>query len=86
MNFLPFLLSIAGVAFAVDCPDFAEYALVPHGTPSSGPLALPYMRPSPACRTFNSSAVEVGQPYSVPFESDLSLASDTGHECAHEGS
>lgn len=24
---------------------------------SSGPLQLPYMRPSPECRTFNSSAV-----------------------------
>ncbi|KAF9055508.1 hypothetical protein BDZ89DRAFT_1088090 [Hymenopellis radicata] len=58
MKVLTFLLSIAGVAFAVDCPDFSEYALAPHGSPSSGPLALPYMRPSPACRTFNSSAVE----------------------------
>ena len=31
----------------------------PHGEPSTGPLGLPFMRPPPACRTFNSSAVEV---------------------------
>ena len=31
---------------------------VPHDPRSTGPLALPYMRPAPACRTFNSTAVE----------------------------
>ena len=31
----------------------------PQGSPSSGPLGLPLMRPAPQCRTFNSSAVEV---------------------------
>jgi hypothetical protein len=41
------------------CPDYAEYSLERHGPYSSGSLALPYMRPAPACRTFNSSAVEV---------------------------
>ncbi|TBU48512.1 Six-hairpin glycosidase-like protein [Dichomitus squalens] len=48
--------TIAGVA--ADCPDFTTYAQSPQGDPSSGPLALPYMRPSPECRTFNSTAVE----------------------------
>ncbi|KAJ7685841.1 Six-hairpin glycosidase-like protein [Mycena rosella] len=40
------------------CEDFATYSTRPEGTPSHGPLGLPYMRPAPACRTFNSSAVE----------------------------
>ncbi|GLB33616.1 putative DUF1237 containing protein [Lyophyllum shimeji] len=40
------------------CPDYTTYSQKPHGTPSTGPLALPYMRPDPACRTFNSTAVE----------------------------
>lgn len=41
------------------CPDYTEYARTPHEPRSGGPLALPDMRPSPECRTFNSSAVEV---------------------------
>ncbi|KAJ7110646.1 Six-hairpin glycosidase-like protein [Mycena epipterygia] len=40
------------------CPDYATYAKTPQGNPSTGPLALPYMRPSPGCRTFNSTSVE----------------------------
>jgi hypothetical protein len=44
---------------ASTCPDYNKYAQEPHGPYSDGPLALPYMRPSPECRTFNSSAVEV---------------------------
>ncbi|KAJ7208663.1 Six-hairpin glycosidase-like protein [Mycena pura] len=40
------------------CEDFATYSTRPEGTPSSGPLGLPLMRPALACRTFNSSAVE----------------------------
>ncbi|KDR83528.1 hypothetical protein GALMADRAFT_54994 [Galerina marginata CBS 339.88] len=40
------------------CPDFTTYSQVPHDPRSIGPLALPYMRPAPACRTFNSTAVE----------------------------
>ncbi|KAH7887907.1 Six-hairpin glycosidase-like protein [Phlebopus sp. FC_14] len=50
-------VAAAGVAWA-DCPDYTTYAQSPHGNPSSGPLALPYMRPDPACRTFNSTSVE----------------------------
>ncbi|KAF8137731.1 Six-hairpin glycosidase-like protein [Mycena galopus ATCC 62051] len=50
-------VSLAGGAVA-QCPDFTEYSQTPQGTPSTGPLGLPYMRPDPACRTFNSTAVE----------------------------
>ncbi|KJA30100.1 glycoside hydrolase family 125 protein [Hypholoma sublateritium FD-334 SS-4] len=40
------------------CPDYTTYSQTPHDPRSTGPLALPYMRPAPACRTFNSSSVE----------------------------
>ncbi|EJD01025.1 uncharacterized protein FOMMEDRAFT_21486 [Fomitiporia mediterranea MF3/22] len=40
------------------CPDYTTFAQTPQGNASSGPLALPYMRPTPECRTFNSSSVE----------------------------
>ncbi|KAF7288870.1 hypothetical protein MIND_01402800 [Mycena indigotica] len=40
------------------CSSFGNHAQRPQGTPSKGPLGLPYMRPDPGCRTFNSSAVE----------------------------
>ncbi|KAF9008869.1 Six-hairpin glycosidase-like protein [Cyathus striatus] len=40
------------------CPDYTTYSQSPHGTPSTGPLHLPFMRPTAACRTFNSTAVE----------------------------
>ncbi|KAJ7615933.1 hypothetical protein FB45DRAFT_841582 [Roridomyces roridus] len=49
---------LAGALVRAQCPDFTEYAQTPQGNPSSGPLALPFMRPSPECRTFNSTAVE----------------------------
>jgi hypothetical protein len=58
-------LGVAGIAISlvaataqVDCPDYTTYAQSPQGNPSSGPLGLPYMRPDPACRTFNSTSVE----------------------------
>ena len=40
------------------CPDYNEWSQEPHPPYSSGSLGLPYMRPSPECRTFNSSAME----------------------------
>ncbi|KAI4518411.1 hypothetical protein K525DRAFT_227541, partial [Schizophyllum commune Loenen D] len=48
----------SGAVVRAECPDYTEYAQSPHGDPSKGALGLPYMRPDPACRTFNSSAVE----------------------------
>ncbi|KAF8520126.1 Six-hairpin glycosidase-like protein [Gautieria morchelliformis] len=40
------------------CPDYSSFSQVPQGNASSGPLKLPFMRPSPECRTFTSPAVE----------------------------
>ncbi|KAJ8523499.1 hypothetical protein ONZ45_g18 [Pleurotus djamor] len=40
------------------CPDYTTFSQSPHEPLSTGPLALPFMRPAPACRTFNSTAVE----------------------------
>ncbi|KAL1680677.1 Six-hairpin glycosidase-like protein [Schizophyllum commune] len=51
-------LLASGAVVRAECPDYTEYAQSPHGDPSEGALGLPYMRPDPACRTFNSSAVE----------------------------
>ncbi|KIJ70269.1 glycoside hydrolase family 125 protein [Hydnomerulius pinastri MD-312] len=50
-------VSMAAAAQA-DCPDYTTYSQTPQGTPSEGPLGLPYMRPDPSCRTFNSTSVE----------------------------
>ncbi|KAH9951757.1 Six-hairpin glycosidase-like protein [Amylocystis lapponica] len=50
--------ALGAVLSSAQCPDYTTYSQTPQGNPSTGPLALPYMRPSPACRTFNSSAVE----------------------------
>ncbi|THH09063.1 hypothetical protein EW145_g2291 [Phellinidium pouzarii] len=48
--------SSAGVN--AQCSDYTTFSQTPQGNNSAGPLALPFMRPSPACRTFNNSAVE----------------------------
>jgi meiotically up-regulated gene 157 (Mug157) protein len=40
------------------CPDYSQYSQTKHQPFSTGKYQLSYMRPDPACRTFNSSAVE----------------------------
>ncbi|KAJ5611833.1 hypothetical protein N7528_008938 [Penicillium herquei] len=40
------------------CPDYTTYASTPHAPYSSGPLHLPYQRPTESCRTFSSASVE----------------------------
>lgn len=46
-----------GLALA-QCPDYSDYATERHTPYSNGTYQLSYMRPAPACRTFNSSDVE----------------------------
>ncbi|TFK76098.1 hypothetical protein BDN72DRAFT_756746 [Pluteus cervinus] len=52
------LLGVLVDSAQADCPSFNDWSRQARGSPSLGPLKLPYMRPDPACRTFNSSAVE----------------------------
>ncbi|KAK3400649.1 hypothetical protein B0T20DRAFT_404950 [Sordaria brevicollis] len=40
------------------CPDYSSYAKTRHPPYSSGRHNLSYQRPSPSCRTFNSSIIE----------------------------
>ncbi|XXG95086.1 Histone acetyltransferase [Hypoxylon texense] len=40
------------------CPDYTQYSAYPHRPLSDGPLALPFQRPHPQCRTFHSDAIE----------------------------
>ncbi|KAH8827769.1 Six-hairpin glycosidase-like protein [Flagelloscypha sp. PMI_526] len=51
------LLTVTSTGFA-QCDDYTQYAKTTHGTPSTGPLGLPEMRPPAECRTFSSVAVE----------------------------
>jgi hypothetical protein len=55
------LLAVGGLigTSSAECPDYTTFSQKPQGNPSKGPLQLPFMRPSPQCRTFNSTAVEV---------------------------
>ncbi|KAI8956925.1 glycoside hydrolase family 125 protein [Daldinia sp. FL1419] len=40
------------------CPDYTQYSAYPHRPLSEGPLGLPFQRPDPRCRTFQSDAIE----------------------------
>ncbi|KAI1856176.1 uncharacterized protein JN550_013903 [Neoarthrinium moseri] len=43
---------------SAQCPDYADYSTQKHEPFSEGKYSLSYQRPSPSCRTFNSSDVE----------------------------
>ncbi|EKM77647.1 hypothetical protein AGABI1DRAFT_122020 [Agaricus bisporus var. burnettii JB137-S8] len=60
LNAKSIVLALTGLAVhsTAQCPDYTGYSQEPQGDPSNGPLGLPFMRPAPACRTFNSTAVE----------------------------
>ena len=49
---------VDGEAYRTACPDYRHYSFMPHRPLSQGPLALPYQRPAPHCRTFSSPSVE----------------------------
>ncbi|KAL6719117.1 hypothetical protein ACLMJK_003354 [Lecanora helva] len=49
---------VDGERYKTACPDYKHYAVVPHRPLSKGPLALPYQRPAPHCRSFTSQFVE----------------------------
>ncbi|POS85773.1 hypothetical protein EPUL_003794 [Erysiphe pulchra] len=49
---------LLGIVGAVQCPDYASYSQAPHEPLSGGRYNLPYMRPQPLCRSFNSSDLE----------------------------
>lgn len=54
-------LALGATSLAVasaQCPDYLDYAELPHGPFSEGRFNLSYQRPEPTCRTFNSSVVE----------------------------
>ncbi|KAH6635209.1 Six-hairpin glycosidase-like protein [Chaetomium sp. MPI-SDFR-AT-0129] len=40
------------------CPEYGSYATFPHPPLTDGPLKLPFQRPNPRCRTFQSDAIE----------------------------
>ncbi|KKA28305.1 hypothetical protein TD95_003008 [Thielaviopsis punctulata] len=40
------------------CPNYATYATYSHRPLSTGPMALPFQRPDPRCRTFQAESIE----------------------------
>ena len=52
------LVSLGRAALSKSCPDYLSYSQQRHPPLSSGRYALPYQRPAPECRTFNSTDVE----------------------------
>ncbi|KUI55422.1 hypothetical protein VP1G_02840 [Cytospora mali] len=66
------LFLFACMTFA-QCPDYADYSSERHPPYTNGTYQLSYMRPVPACRTFNSSDVEniISQMQSVIADPDL---------------
>ncbi|KAI1845837.1 hypothetical protein JX265_013514 [Neoarthrinium moseri] len=57
---------LSNLEYAEACPDYTQYSSYPQADAapldsrplSDGPLALPFQRPNPRCRTFHSDAIE----------------------------
>ena len=62
-----------GESYRTACPDYRHYSFTPHRPLSLGPLALPYQRPSPQCRTFSSPLVEniIGDVTTRMYDKDI---------------
>jgi hypothetical protein len=78
---------------AAQCEDYSKYSTKPQGTPSAGPLGLPFMRPPPECRSFNSSSVEVRwyrrytlslglTPFAIEYDRTNESTSERSGRCA----
>jgi hypothetical protein len=79
------LVVALGASAQGQCPDYTTYSQSPQGNPSAGHLKLPYMRPAPACRTFNSTAVEVRTSCNIHAQVLTSRPVCTESHLRHEG-
>ncbi|KAI0122780.1 glycoside hydrolase family 125 protein [Daldinia grandis] len=63
-----------GYVFGQNCPGYSSYSQSRNPPFSSGAYKLAYQRPSPECRTFNSSLIEnaINKTKSAIFDADLS--------------
>ncbi|KAL0258980.1 hypothetical protein SLS55_006485 [Diplodia seriata] len=70
---LPAVPLLLGGAAGQECPDYLDYSTQRHEPFTNGTYRLPFQRPAPACRTFNSSGVEqlVDRMESVIADPDL---------------
>ncbi|KAI1291322.1 glycoside hydrolase family 125 protein [Xylaria venustula] len=57
-RFLAAAAALVGAVTSQSCPSYSSYSQSRHEPYSTGAYALSYQRPEPACRTFNSTAVE----------------------------
>ncbi|KAH6719287.1 hypothetical protein DL95DRAFT_432171 [Leptodontidium sp. 2 PMI_412] len=57
-SFVVLVAAVAVVTVEAQCPDYSTFSQQRHEPFSTGKYQLSYMRPEPACRTFNSSIVE----------------------------
>lgn len=55
---LPAASLLLNGAAGQECPDYLDYAKEKHEPFTNGTYHLPFQRPAPSCRTFNSSGVE----------------------------
>ncbi|KAL1297982.1 hypothetical protein AAFC00_006489 [Neodothiora populina] len=71
--FFPVIITFICIVHA-QCPDYADYSALHHAPFSDGRYNLSSQRPSPACRTFNSTIVETTINATVADIADPDLA------------